>query len=171
MPNATMSESPSRRWSPPGLGHFKLNCDASFTIDGSKASLVVILRNREGQLVDGRTSIVHVSSTLQGEARAVRMAYAFSQTLNLSQVSVEGDNKTVIELSVSELVPPWDCMAIIHDIRSAKSRSNISFSWSPRSSNRVAHWVASCNLTGMLPLDWVAHPPPALRAILSLDSL
>ncbi|GMP26691.1 hypothetical protein CsSME_00003031 [Camellia sinensis var. sinensis] len=166
-----MSEPPSRRWSPLGLGQFKLNCDASFTKDGSKASLAVILRNREGQLVDGRTFIVHVSSTLQGEARAVRMACAFSQTLNLRQVSVEGDNKTVIELSVSELVPPWDCMAIIHDIRSAKSWSNISFSWSPRSSSRVAYWVASRNLTGMLPLHWVAHPPLALRAILFLDSL
>ncbi|KAL7208296.1 hypothetical protein ACSBR1_030116 [Camellia fascicularis] len=62
-------------------------------------------------------------------------------------------------------------MAIIHDIRSAKSRNNISFYWSPRSSNRAAHWVASRNLTGLLPLDWVAHPPPALRAILSMDSL
>ncbi|KAL7172332.1 hypothetical protein ACSBR2_031930 [Camellia fascicularis] len=152
-PNTAVFEPPSRRWSPPGLGQFKLNCDASFTKDGTKASLAVILRNREGQLVDGRTSIVHVSSTLQGEARAVRMACDFSQTLNLRQVSVEGDNKTVIELSVSELVPPWDCMTIIHDIRSAKSRSNISFSWSPRSSNRVAHWVASRNLIGMLPLD------------------
>ncbi|XP_028083788.1 uncharacterized protein LOC114285008 [Camellia sinensis] len=169
--NAAVSEPPSHRWSPPGLGHFKLNCDASFTKDGSKASLAAILQNREGQLVDGRTSIVHVSSTLQGEAQAVRMACAFFQTLNLSQISVEGDSKTVIELSVSELVPPWDCMAIIHDIRSTKSRNNISFCWSPRSSNRAAHWVASRNLTGMLPLDWVAHPPPALRAILSLDSL
>ncbi|KAL7259099.1 hypothetical protein ACSBR1_005074 [Camellia fascicularis] len=170
-PNAAVSESPSRRWSPPGLGHFKLNCDASFTKDGSKASLAIILCNWEGQLVDGRTSIVHVSSTLQGEARTVRMACAFFQTLNLSQVSVEGDNKTVIELSVSELVPSWDYMAIIHDIRSTKSWSNISFSWSPRSSNRVAHWVASRNLTGMLPLDWVAYPPLALGVILSLDSL
>ncbi|KAL7243729.1 hypothetical protein ACSBR1_016032 [Camellia fascicularis] len=170
-PNAAVFEPPSRSWSPPGLGLFKLNCDASFTKDGSKASLVAILRNREEQLVDGRTSIVYVSSTLQGEARAVRMACAFSQTLNLRQISVEGDSKSVIELSVSELVPPWDCMAIIHDIRSAKSRNNISFCWSPRSSNREAHWVASRNLTCLLPLDWVAHPPPTLRAILSMDSL
>ncbi|KAL7246360.1 hypothetical protein ACSBR2_001467 [Camellia fascicularis] len=81
------------------------------------------------------------------------MACAFSHTLNLRQVHVEGDNKSVIDLSVFELVPPWDCQAIIHDIRFAQSRRNIFFSWSPRSTNRLAHWVASCHLKGMLPLD------------------
>ncbi|KAL7212958.1 hypothetical protein ACSBR2_015621 [Camellia fascicularis] len=108
---------------------------------------------------------------MQGEARAVRMACAFSHTLNLRQVHVEGDNKSVINLSVSELVPPWDCQAIIHDIRSAQFRRNISFSWTPRNTNRVAHWVASCHLKGKLSLDWVVHPPLELRSILSLDLL
>ncbi|KAL7193375.1 hypothetical protein ACSBR2_025064 [Camellia fascicularis] len=108
---------------------------------------------------------------MQGKARAVRMACVFSHTLNLRQVHVEGDNKSVITLSVSELVPPRDCQAIIHDIRFARSRRNISFSWLPRSTNRVAHWVASCHLKGMLLLDWVVHPPLELRTFLSLDLL
>ncbi|XP_028072149.1 uncharacterized protein LOC114274429 [Camellia sinensis] len=138
-PNAEVTEPPIYRWSPPSLGQFRINCDASFSRDGSKASLAVILRNWGGKLVDGRTSTVHVSLTLQREAQAVRMACAFSQTLNLREVSVEGDNKSVIDLSVSELVPPWDCLAIIHDIRSTRSRRDISFSWSPRSTNHVAH--------------------------------
>ncbi|KAL7247442.1 hypothetical protein ACSBR2_002370 [Camellia fascicularis] len=108
---------------------------------------------------------------MQRETQAVRMACAFSHTLNLRQVHVEGDNKVVIDLSVSELVPSWDCQAIIHDIQFARSRRNISFSWSPRSTNRVAHWVASCHLKGMLLLAWVVHPPLELRTILSLDLL
>lgn len=157
------------RWSPLARGQFKLNCDASFSRDGSKVSLAV--RNWKEKLVDGKTSIVHVSSTLQGDARAVRLAHAFSQTLNLRQVHVESDNKSVIDLSVSELAPPRDCQTIIHDIRSAKSRGNISFSCSPSNANSAAHWLASCNLKGMLPLNWIVHPPQELRTILSLDSL
>ncbi|XP_028110248.1 uncharacterized protein LOC114308781 [Camellia sinensis] len=117
----------SVRWTPPDQGHYKLNCDASFAKDCSKTSLVVILRDWRGNLVDGTTTMVHVSSTIQSEARAVRMAYAFSQTLNFSQIQVENGSQSVIKSRVFELVPPWDCQAIIHDIHSAKSNCLLSF--------------------------------------------
>ncbi|KAL7171374.1 hypothetical protein ACSBR2_036095 [Camellia fascicularis] len=74
------------------------------------------MRDWRGNLLDGITTTVQASSTTQGEARAVQMACAFSQTLNLSHVQVENDNQNVIDLSVSELVPPWDFQAVIHDI-------------------------------------------------------
>ncbi|KAL7246915.1 hypothetical protein ACSBR2_001929 [Camellia fascicularis] len=111
------------------------------------------------------------SSTTQEEAQAVQLACALSSTLDLFQVHAESNNKTVIELSVSELDPPWDCQAIIYDILQARVRNNITFNWSPRKCNCVVHWVASINLKGSLLLDWIAHPSCELFILLSADIL
>ena len=80
-------------------------------------------------------------------------------------VVVESDNKFVIHLCVSEDVPPWECGAIIHDIKGMAARSQLSFQWCPRAANGTAHWVAQAFLHGNLPLDWVSHPPAALRIL------
>ncbi|KAL7220331.1 hypothetical protein ACSBR2_013250 [Camellia fascicularis] len=113
--------------------------------------------NWGGKLIDGVVSSTFSTSAQQSEAQAIRLACAFSQALGLSNVLVENDNKAVIELCVSELVPPWNCLAIMHDIKAMSSSSVISFSWVPREVNCAAHWLASVFLKGSLPLDWVKN--------------
>ncbi|KAL7182676.1 hypothetical protein ACSBR1_041375 [Camellia fascicularis] len=81
---------------------------------------------------------------------------------------VESDNKYVIYLCVSEDVPPWECGTIIHDIKGMAVRSQLSFQWCPRAANGAAHWVAQAFLHGNLSLDWVSHPPSALRNLCSV---
>ncbi|KAL7241829.1 hypothetical protein ACSBR1_014420 [Camellia fascicularis] len=89
------------------------------------------------------------------------------QTLGLSNIQVESDCKSVIDLSVSELDPPWDCLAIVHDIQAVAFSSSCVLSWMPREASSVAHWVASAHLKNALPLDWVRIIPFPL---LLLDS-
>ncbi|KAL7186034.1 hypothetical protein ACSBR2_027898 [Camellia fascicularis] len=119
-----------------------------------------------GRLIDGLTSSCHVSSSLQGEALACQYACLLANTRNLSQVEIEGDNKSVIQLCVSEDVPPWECGSIFTDIQRLVSYRNLSFCWAPRTAKSAAHWVAQTSLRGLLPLDWVSHPPPALANLL-----
>ncbi|KAG5520426.1 hypothetical protein RHGRI_033120 [Rhododendron griersonianum] len=45
----------------------------------------------------------------------------------------------LISLSVSELVPPWEVMAIISDIPMLAAELKLSFCWSPREVNEAAH--------------------------------
>lgn len=81
------------------------------------------------------------------------------------------NNKIVTELSVSELVPSWDCQVIIHDIHKAGARGNISFHWTTREANRVAQWIAVKNLKGLLSLDWAINPSAELSALLFADAV
>ncbi|XP_028072143.1 uncharacterized protein LOC114274422 [Camellia sinensis] len=159
------------RWTPPPRGMYKANCDASFASKGKKTSLAVILRDWTGQFIDGVVSTVHTSSVTQGEARAIWLACMFLQALGLSNVQVESDCKSVIDLCVSKLVPPWECLAYVSDIRSMGQASSFSFSWVPTIANSVTHWLASSKLQDVLPLDWIRNPPLYLRNLLVSNSL
>lgn len=101
-------EHPQRRsvWQALPPNSFKVNCDVAIKKDSSVASIAVMLRNSEGRLIDGLTSSCRVSSSFQGEALACRYACLLANTRNLSQVEIDGDNKAVIQLRVSEDVPP-----------------------------------------------------------------
>ncbi|XP_028056949.1 uncharacterized protein LOC114260949 [Camellia sinensis] len=153
-------------WQAHPPGSFKVNCNVAIKKDSSVASIAVLLRNFGGRLIDGLTSSCRVSSSLQGEALACRYVCLLASTSNLSQVEIKGDNKSVIQLCVSEDVPPWECGSIFTDIQCLASHGGFSFCWAPRTANSAAHWVAQASLRGHLPLDWVSHPPPALANLL-----
>lgn len=153
-------------WTTPSSGCFKANCDVAMEKGSTKASIAVLFRNWKGELVDGAVQRIEVQSVLQGEAFAVRKACLIARALNLSQVEIEGDNKSVISLCVSEDVPPWTCAPIIEDIRTLARCSNFSLHWSPRSANGATHWTARASLSGALPANWVINPPlPLVRAL------
>ncbi|KAL7221240.1 hypothetical protein ACSBR1_023232 [Camellia fascicularis] len=93
-----------------------------------KASLAVVLRYDKGTMIEGLVNLSYSSSMKQGEARAVRLACTFLQSLGLNHVQIERDKNAVIELRVSELVPPWNCLAILQDISQCQSSKHYSFS-------------------------------------------
>ncbi|CAL5423556.1 unnamed protein product [Camellia sinensis] len=97
------------------------------TPDSTSASIAVLFRNWKGELIDGAVQRLEVNSAMQGEAFAIRKACLMALILNLSQVEIEGDNKTVISLCVSEDAPPWVCAPLIADIRALARCSNLSF--------------------------------------------
>ncbi|CAL5392099.1 unnamed protein product [Camellia sinensis] len=78
------------------------------------------------------------------------------------------DNKSVISLCVSEIVPPWEYSAIILDIRGLASSHSLSFSWTGRNNNEAVHWVAKACLSKALPVNWAVCPPAPLASILTL---
>lgn len=147
----------------------KINCDTNFSIHDGRAVVAVILRDDQGKLVDGVVSTVYSFLVRQGEAHDIRLAYLFLQSLGLSNIQVESDNKEVIALCISKLVPPWDCSAIIHDIQVLKLTLHASFAWIPREANGVSHKLARAHLHGVLPFEWVVNPPVALSKLLSVD--
>ncbi|KAL7205152.1 hypothetical protein ACSBR2_018139 [Camellia fascicularis] len=151
-------------WVPPTSGQFKINCDVAMQSGSSQAVAAAILRDSTGQMIDGLIQKWCISS-LQDEALVYRLACQLAQAYHPAIVEVEGDNKQVIHLCVSEDVPPWECGAIVHDIKHLAAQSTLSFQWCSRTANGAAHWVAQASLHGKLPIDWVSHPPSALRSL------
>ncbi|XP_028065564.1 uncharacterized protein LOC114268572 [Camellia sinensis] len=163
--------SPQQRedyWKRPAAGNFKINCDVAIHNGSDCASIAAILWDSNGRLLDGVVKKIVCSSSLQGEALACRLACQLALARNLAGVEIEGDNKSVIHLSVSELDPPWDCGAIFFDIKHLAQHLNLTLSWRPRAANKAAHWVAQASLRNALPLDWLSFPPLALMALLRL---
>ncbi|KAI8017439.1 hypothetical protein LOK49_LG04G02825 [Camellia lanceoleosa] len=156
-------------WTPPDQGRFKVNWDVATKKDSSQASIAVVLRNAAGRIMNGLTKKEYISSSFQGEALACRWACLFAKACGLPGATIEGDNKSVILLSVSETVPPWECGLIIEDIRRLASQEGLILQWRPRSANSVAHWVAQKSLHGYLPQDWVSNPPAGLAALLGVS--
>ncbi|KAF7148397.1 hypothetical protein RHSIM_Rhsim03G0084200 [Rhododendron simsii] len=160
---------PSSHWIPPGAGSMKINCDASWSKDLKRGWGGIILRDYRGHLVDGRRFRILANSAFLAEASVLREACLFAKALNLSSVCIENDNAQLISLSVSELVPPWEALAIISDIRLLASDLRLSLCWTPREGNEAAHWIASSQASS-LGLDWVVSPPAVLISILRNDA-
>lgn len=158
------------RWMPPKEGELKINCDVAVRKGSTEAAIAVILRDNKGQILDGRATRIQATSSLLGEALAVRLAFSLLPANHLQHVSVESDNQRVIKLCSTENVPPWECASIFADIRAFAQSANCSFSWIPRTCNRAADWLATHFLKGTIPSDWVSNPPPPLSSICNCDA-
>ncbi|XP_028055940.1 uncharacterized protein LOC114260082 [Camellia sinensis] len=149
-------------WFPPPRGLWKFNCDAAVDLKHGMGTVVVLLRDHTGQLVDGMVRTTRLRFVVQCELLAIRHACLMADALNLTTAEIESDCKSVIQLCVSEGVPPWELLALICDVRSLASHRSLVFRWCPRQANRAAHWVASAFFRNSLPLNWVTQPPMGL---------
>ncbi|THG01891.1 hypothetical protein TEA_009916 [Camellia sinensis var. sinensis] len=73
------------RWRLALAGHLKINCDAAYYKHSLMESIVVVVCDSHGKLVEGRTQSVLAPSTLQEEAYAIQLACLVSQGLYRSQ--------------------------------------------------------------------------------------
>ncbi|KAF7153144.1 hypothetical protein RHSIM_Rhsim01G0167200 [Rhododendron simsii] len=154
---------------PPPPDMLKINYDASWIDSAQKSWGGIILRNSRGCLLDGRRFCISANSAFIAEAFIFREACLFAKALNLQNVSIESDCASLISLSVSELVPPWEVLALITDIRKIGAELELSFCWTPREGNEAAHWIASSRAS-TLGCNWVSFPPIPLLNILCKDA-
>ncbi|KAI8544639.1 hypothetical protein RHMOL_Rhmol08G0312200 [Rhododendron molle] len=159
------------QWRAPNQGRFKFNCDVAVMKNGQEAACAAVVRNWNGKLIDGHVISATVSSSLQGELLAIRLACGMASSMGLTEVEIESDNQLAIKLSASELVPPWEVEAVVQDIRFMKQSGGISFKWVKREANGLAHVVASKSLRRLLPRNWVANPPSFVASILLNDCI
>ncbi|XP_058195012.1 uncharacterized protein LOC131311532 [Rhododendron vialii] len=157
-------------WRKPIPGSLKINCDVAIPLDSEKATAAMVVRNEVGELIDGSTATFPVYSVLHGEQEAIRRACHMVEGLKVSQVIIESDNRRAIELSVSELVPPWEVFEVVMDIRRLMKQKNLKMEWVNRFGNKIAHQVAAWASKGQLQPDWVSSPPIALFSLLYADA-
>ncbi|KAI8551674.1 hypothetical protein RHMOL_Rhmol06G0204500 [Rhododendron molle] len=158
-------EDVSSQWKAPGHGSVKLNCDVAVHRNGRDG----VLRNSEGELVNGQVINAKINSPLHGELVAIRLACGMVKSLGIRRAIVESDNQMAIKLSVSELVPPWDVAAVVLDIRQLCEEEEIKCAWIKRSANGLAHSVAGQALKGLLLVNWVVSPSVAILSSVTRD--
>lgn len=157
------------QWRAPDQGGFKINCDVAIKRNGQEAVVGAVMRDWEGSLVDGNVAFVRASSPLQGELLAIRQACGMVRSLGLNEAVIESDNQQAIKLSVSELVPPWEVMALVMDIRQIRQEADLKLVWARREANGLAHVVATMALKNLLPCNWVGSPPSFVSAIVARE--
>ncbi|KAH7852348.1 hypothetical protein Vadar_023748 [Vaccinium darrowii] len=146
-------------WRKQSVGSLKINCDAAFSNNGTDTTAGVVIRNHLGHMVDGAFKKFKSSSVLQSELVAIRMACVMERDMGLYNVEIESDCKMGINLSVSELVPPWEVLSLSLDIQKLVRDLKLQFSWVPRSANKVVHLIASLASKGGLTPAWIRYPP------------
>ncbi|KAI8011669.1 hypothetical protein LOK49_LG06G03373 [Camellia lanceoleosa] len=92
---------------------------------------LTVLHTDQCRVLDGVSRCISMSSTLEGEAHAIWLACFLADVHNLQQFEIKNDNRTLILLSVSEKVPPWEVGVLLEDIKTMASGRNFSFRWSP----------------------------------------
>ncbi|KAL4377090.1 hypothetical protein GQ457_02G030170 [Hibiscus cannabinus] len=154
-------------WTPPQQGHFKVACDAAFDKHTGKAAAAAVARDSSGRIVAGDSDCFFASSASTAEALAIRLGVTLALSVGLDNVIVESDCKEVIYRLISGVQSAWESAAVEEDILSRiSSLSTCSFSFVPRSCNRVADWVAKNISRGLCPRNWVSNPPPELETLL-----
>lgn len=73
------TEVSSSQWKAPDRGNFKCNCDVALCPDGKRAKLAAVLRDWRGHLVNGVVGSAYITSLLQGELCAIRLALWYGQ--------------------------------------------------------------------------------------------
>ncbi|GJU59354.1 reverse transcriptase [Tanacetum coccineum] len=82
---------------------------------------------------------------------------------------VESDSQLTISLSSTETIPPWSLGSLIEDIRTWSKNLHLTFSWTNRSNNQVAHWTAQFTLSSNQCITWDVSFPTELTSLSMSD--
>ncbi|KAL4355068.1 hypothetical protein GQ457_06G018210 [Hibiscus cannabinus] len=163
LPNSVTNQSVQNLWSPPPMGSFKICCDAAFDKLTGQATVAAIIRDCTGTIVAGDMKRLLAPSASSAEASAIRLRVSLALSADLENVIFEFDCREMIETLNSGVFSAWDSTAIEEDILSRISLfSLVSFSFIPRSCNRVADWAAKYCMSCSCSPGWVYHIPPDL---------
>ncbi|KAL5746127.1 hypothetical protein ACOSP7_027273 [Xanthoceras sorbifolium] len=135
-----------------------MNVDAAFNYSSGKVGIGIVIRNSAGFLVcaAGLVSGPAASAAVAEDKAIVKKG--------LSHVCIESDTLKVVNLCKEAYSSRCDLGNIIHDIKVICNCDNFSsISFSPRSSNIVAHSIVKWALVHFSSAVWESSFPPWLR--------
>ena len=139
---------PPQVWIPPSRLDIKINVDAA--VGPRFSSIVVVVRDKRGELVFVSSIKVNTTLPLQAKAEVIRWAFSLAPVL-VGETVVESNSQSIFQL-LSNLVvpPPWRIKSLCSNLKSFLFLfGNVYVIWVPRLSNEAAHtlakWYLSCN--------------------------
>ncbi|OMO94917.1 reverse transcriptase [Corchorus capsularis] len=160
-------------WERPKEGWCKVNCDGAYCSKTSKAGIGIIIRDHNGNLIDGAGKMVIGDSVLISEALAVKEGMKLAHLLHIEQVVVEMDCEILFKSILNPIVgSDWKIRPIVADIVSLKNCFNaVEFKCVKREANMAADWVAVQSRLGMSFAELSRYKPSSLVRILDKDGL
>ncbi|CAN1767723.1 Putative ribonuclease H protein At1g65750 [Linum perenne] len=141
---------------PPRIADLVIHCDGSFKKDSPKAAYGVVMTNTHGQVCDGRSGTFFCSSPIVAEAKAINEAVFMASTRQVSTLILSDSLSLVNILNDTHIQWPWECAALITQIGQRLSVCLwITISFTPRSLNTKADWVAKSARMNCLPANWI----------------
>ncbi|GKF40076.1 reverse transcriptase, partial [Tanacetum coccineum] len=136
---------PSPQWIPPHEPLVKINCDAAYK--DTIAAFGIVVRDSPGSLLSVHDNSYFATSPLHAEVIAIHNACRLAYNHGWVGAVVESDSQLTISLSSIKTIPPWSLGSLIEDIRTWSKNLHLTFSWTNRSNNQVAHWTAQFALS------------------------
>ncbi|XP_075650032.1 uncharacterized protein LOC142620559 [Castanea sativa] len=131
-------------WKSPDQDIFKINFDGVIYAEEKCSGLGVIIRNQEGLVIASMsTRVPQQLQPIEIEALVASRALEFAREVGISEAVLEGDSLLVIkalETKDAKLAPFY--LLIQDSIKLSSSFSKLSYSYSKREGNLVAHSVA-----------------------------
>ncbi|XP_062018262.1 uncharacterized protein LOC133734664 [Rosa rugosa] len=135
----------SRYWIPPKPQKLKINVDGAFLPSKNIGGIGGVIRRDNGAFVAGFShSLQFVSSPKQVESLAIRSGVDLLRQLRLQEVCIESDCQVAIQEVGADDFELSENANILADIRnSSKHVKDLSFMFTPRTANMVAHRLAA----------------------------
>ncbi|PON70489.1 Ribonuclease H-like domain containing protein [Trema orientale] len=128
-------------WIPPPPKWYKINSDVAVRSDHSVCSAVG--RDSQGVIVFATTTRVNVTEPSVGEALALKEGLSQVLLRKLQPAVLESDCQELISTLQGSLQPAWNICSIVEEILlMARCVGVIEFSYTPRSTNYLAHNLA-----------------------------
>jgi len=168
------------RWKLPDKDELKINVDASWFPGEFLCSIVGIVSDPSGKVVEGFAYEVRASSSLQAEALSLLHGLSYLRELDTQHVGreksqrvswvCESDCSTLVDIVMGRADSPWDLEEIMErckaELALCKSARVV---FCPHKANRAADWLARTHRAKKLPSNWVSYPPLSLSEILCSD--
>ena len=151
------------KWEKPPSDFYKINVDAYYFPNGSRAAAAVI-RNHRGEVMVGAAWILnHILNAATAETIAVQRGLELAENLGCKKVIVDSDCLVVIQACNGEIDIWSPYTAILADIFKKAFRIGlVSFVHSPREANKVAQNNARLSFNSNLSLYWEDEPPSVI---------
>ena len=94
-------------WEKPEIGQYKINFDGSLNKDG-KASTGFVIRDHQGKIVSMKGESIEKTTVVGAEASVVCKGISEALSLNIKDVTIEGDNLCVINALKGTWKCPWE---------------------------------------------------------------
>lgn len=85
-------------WSPPNQNRLKINYDGAYNINTKQVVVGILVKNHQGQMVEGRAKTTPLAFSRYSKAEVVREACVMAKVLKMDGVTIESDNLEVLLL-------------------------------------------------------------------------
>ncbi|GJU83416.1 reverse transcriptase [Tanacetum coccineum] len=157
----TSQSSPGWIPPPPHSPLVKINCGAAFK--DSTAAIAIVGRDSLGSISHVYGTPCYASSPLHAEIFAIHSACHLALCRGWYHAIV------AISFSSTDTVPPWSIDALVANIRLWSKNMDLTFSWTSRHNNKVAHYAARLASSSTFCFSWDVSFPVELTSLARSD--